>query len=196
MEWEKSGNMGIGGKWIDLKTARTKAGGVNWWNHENREGKTVPVQQHDPKGPPDKPVWYFENGDMYLGEWLTEPTSHRKENGFGITYTHYPKCWKGLIYIGEFMDGLAHGKGETNWLRNSPSWSSNELLEYDDPQIVDGQGRSLPFKYFGVRINDVENDDRAIVELKDGTARIGKWKDGKPLETGGRNTRIQTLLLA
>ena len=170
--FEKSGHAGIAGTWITLQAAKDYAGGVEWWNHVSCDGYTIPPTQCDESGPKEKPVWYFENGDMYLGGW-TKENGHRKETGYGITFIKNPPEYEGMVYMGEFKDGLAHGKGESFWLENAPAWIQNE---HPPSPIVDSNEKRLPYKYYGLRVNDVEQDLNALVVLKDGTTRVGKWE--------------------
>ena len=86
----KRGVAGMGGWWIDPAEAlKYHARQEQWW------GPAAVPAQSDSTGPPEKPVWLFENGNMYLGSWITLRTTHKDnrpsiilEDGFGITYHH------------------------------------------------------------------------------------------------------------
>jgi MORN repeat len=173
---EKSGNNGIRGTWISLETAKAQAGGIEWWNNVSRDGCTIDPRQHDVMGPESKPVWFFENGDMYLGE-CTKKNNHRVKNGFGINYTAFPAEYEGMVYMGEFKNGLAHGKGESFWLADSAIWTKNQ----HPSSPIEQTGERRPYMYYGLRVNDVEHGKKATVVLKDGTTRIGEWRNGKPV---------------
>jgi hypothetical protein len=94
------------GWWISLDEAQSRSvGNEKWWAKQDRSGWTVPVKQYE-EGPNSKPVWFFKNGDMYLGEW-----KDNRENGLGVTYNSFPIKKKGLIYMGEWKEGEPHGAG-------------------------------------------------------------------------------------
>ena len=81
----RRGDCGSNGMWYSLAEATFhSAGSVEWWR-----SKLIDPVQHA-NGPKDRPVWMFERGDMYLGEWKEDgPKGYPVEHGYGIT--HYFK---------------------------------------------------------------------------------------------------------
>ena len=63
------GDNALKGWWIGLDEAQERGQGEKWWKHSGIGGETIQVRQYDENGPNDRPIWLFENGDMYLGEW-------------------------------------------------------------------------------------------------------------------------------
>lgn len=66
------GDNAIKGRWIGLAEAQERAQGEKWWKHSGIGGEKIQVQQSnsaDENGPNERPIWLFENGDMYLDEW-------------------------------------------------------------------------------------------------------------------------------
>jgi len=178
------GENGSGGWWISLTEAKDRSvGRQEWWTQPGAGGRSVSVEQYDPKGPPDKPVWLFRNGDMYLGEWTRRGRQHYPvEMGFGTTYNNCPAKLKGLVYVGEFQDGHCHGLAKTFWLDSAPTWKTNYLPGSPIRQEEEKSGRSIsrPFSYVGQFRMGLKWDDSARATLKDGTTRVGKWEEGRP----------------
>jgi len=166
------------GWWISEAEAKERTvGNEEWWKMEGIDGRTVEIRQYDQKGPKNKPIWMWEKGKMYLGEWkmnffILYPVRH----GFGALYYHGSEAYKGWIYIGEYRDGKTHGSGMDFWLESAPCWESNRLIY---SSIVEN-GTSLPFVYSGTYVDNRKEDESATVTLKDGTTRVGPWKHGRP----------------
>jgi hypothetical protein len=187
---DRRGRAGLGGWWISLDEARRRSiGHENWWTQQDRSGRRVPVQQYDVKGPKSRPVWLFENGDMYLGEWIgrgTNGLAHPVEHGLGVTYNNFPIKKKGLIYLGGWKEGLEHGVGYSFWLKSSVAWSNNKLAasEIQDMSTLNGHNKhpGLPYCYYGKFDNDVKSDDHAVVSLKCGSTRRGPWRNNVPVD--------------
>mmetsp|Transcript_19936 Transcript_19936/g.35057 ORF Transcript_19936/g.35057 Transcript_19936/m.35057 type:complete len:416 (+) Transcript_19936:181-1428(+) len=183
----RRGPIGALGRWISLKEATELAGGDEWWKQVDCEGRTVFPHQYDPSGPKNKPVWLFDHGDMYLGEWKVNKRSNNKSlfHGFGIIYNKVPKNIEGLVYIGGFKDGLCHGKGKGCWSETCEVWRSNVLKYSVINQKINKNGKAMkagvPFIYIGRYEKDVKSDPKATVILKDGTKRVGPWENGVPI---------------
>lgn len=183
-----NGNRG-GGWWVSFGEAQMRGFGEEWWKTEGCNGLVVPTTQHDPNGPSDKPVWLFANGSMYLGEWkMQRATGRVVEDGVGVMYNATPFKLRGCIYVGQWKDGLRHGRGLTRWAESAPSWEKNYLPssiiveEVFAPETVRGAKTiGLPFCYEGRFKNNLRHDTAAKVILKDGTTRVGPWKDDVPL---------------
>ena len=79
--------------------------------------RQAPIQ-YDKTGPKNKPVWWYDNGDMYLGQWkMKGPNGHPVEDGIGVTCNHW-EDYRGEVYAGQWKDGLYHGQGELFWLES------------------------------------------------------------------------------
>jgi hypothetical protein len=103
-------------------------------------------------------------------------------------YNATPFKLRGCIYVGQWKDGLRHGRGLTRWAESAPSWEKNYLPssviveEVYAPDTVRGAKTiGLPFCYEGRFKNNLRHDTAAKVVLKDGTTRVGPWKDDIPL---------------
>jgi hypothetical protein len=95
---------------------------------EGIDGRTVPLQQYDLKGPKDKPIWMWCNGIMHLGEWKSYgPNGGPYFHGFGACYYNGSEANEGRVYIGEWKGGNAHGSGKLFWLESAPIWKENRL---------------------------------------------------------------------
>lgn len=97
------------------KAQKHSVGKEKWYSEKpNYKGIEVPLKQTINHAPVDKPVWFFENGDMYSGQWKEKgPKGHAVEHGFGISSNNYPDKYKGMVYIGEWKNGTLDGEGES-----------------------------------------------------------------------------------
>ena len=179
----RRGIEGLGGWWVSVEEAQEYAvGNDEWWWNANVSGADISVKQYDSKGPANKPIWMYHNGDMYLGEWRhTRRTGIPVEHGTGASYTHNPCKYRGVVYVGEWKEGQFHGAARVFWLDSAPSWIKNELGDTGIRQHDGNRLISQPYTYVGNYVHNVEIDDAATVTLKDGTTRIGPWKAGKPV---------------
>ena len=183
------GTISMKGWWISLEEAKEiSIGGETWWTKPGYKGRVVEVRQYVHRAPPDRPIWLFENGDMYLGPWKTSETTGKiVECGYGSTYfyyyfdgVHYP----GAVYTGEKREGLCDGMGRLWWIDSSPTWINNffpgsplqEWVANEDSGFV---GR--PLTYEGFFQNGNLHDNTALVSVKDGTTRVGPWRDNLPV---------------
>jgi len=146
---------------------------------EGIAGKAVPLKQYDRTAPNERPIWIWEDGDMHLGEWkdFVFLRRHSIQHGFGAFYFDNPREYKGKVYIGEWKDGSVQGSGKEFWLESAPSWKDNKDPESD----ILKNGAGLPFVYSGTYDDGHSQDESATVTLKDGTTRVGPWKDGMPV---------------
>ena len=146
--------------------------------------KEVAVVQYDENGPSDKPIWMWYGGNMYLGFWKQVGNGNDAvEHGVGVYYYHEtsPSNERGGIYVGQIRNGLKHGKGECFWLESSDVWRNNHRVGSMISQTTGGRSHGVPFHYKGEFVNNKRHDDRGIATLKDGTTRIGPWKDDIPV---------------
>ena len=153
----------LGGWWITLEEATKRANGEEWWKNAGIHGFTIPVQQYDRSGPNEKPIWLFQNGDMYLGQWKMQKWP--VEDGYGITYN------------GPIKEGFISGAGKSFWLQSSAMWQTNRL----SCSKIQQDSVKVPYTYIGKYCRSIKNDWLATVTLKDGTTRVGPWKDGLPV---------------
>jgi hypothetical protein len=177
------GYNGIGGWWISFKEAKEKCcGKEEWWKHQGYNGFEI-APAHYSLNPADKPVWLFENGDMYLGQWKYSIHHHGwpVEHGLGVTYNNYPNKCKGLVCIGEWENGQIHGMAKSFWLESSPSWKKNEFPASPIRQKAGNKTISRPFIYIGPYNMSHRSGPGAIVTLKDGTQHIGPWQEHAPV---------------
>ncbi|CAB9505618.1 expressed unknown protein [Seminavis robusta] len=179
---DQRGEEGLGGYWLSLKEAQERCVGKEpWWACPSQEGRRVEPKQHTSRNSPaGKPVWLYDNGDMYLGEWDEQSFEFPLEDGFGVYYNSQPRKFKGLIYIGGWKEGHCHGRGETFWLKSSYTWKTNHFPN-SPIKREGGIGTGIPFCYWGLYEMDVRCDKEAVVRLKDGTTRRGPWEDGNPV---------------
>ena len=167
------GLRGDKGKWISFAQAKklTCGDGEEWWKSPIIDDKKTLA----------KPVWRYDNGDMYRGDWKYNPTFDRYlEDGKGAMYNHSPANLQGLVYIGEFNVGFCNGKGESGWLPSCKTWKNDHFVG-SNVKILDNQGKPLPFIYNGRFAYGRKSDKGAFVQLKDGTTRVGPWEDGHPV---------------
>ena len=181
----RRGKHGIPGRWISLDDAKEFAvGKEEWYAIANSNGAKVDIKQHAKDAPKDKPVWRYEHGDMYLGEWNeTKERGGPSEQGFGIGY--YPgdnRFDRGTVYIGGFKDGQLSGEGEVFWLKSSHAWKENHWPGSSiKKKSSKGRPKGIPYIYRGGYKKGKAHDTNARVTLKDGTTRIGPWKEGLPV---------------
>ena len=215
----------MGGWWISLEEAKANGMGEEWWTEIEQPGskpvvipqwamvqpnkkssyakkKESPGKQHKKYKTP-KPIWWYENGNMYLGPWTTirngkgGRVSHL-ENGMGVTLKANGNCC-----VGEYRNGFVDGWGRSFWLENSLAWKQNVNKEeaqikelrtvavqanYSDTDNNSGreehhttQGASvlvgLPYEYHGKFLRNCKHCPAGKVTLKDGTKRVGPWLD-------------------
>jgi hypothetical protein len=166
----KRGYFNKPGYWISLEEAQDRVGNVEWWRNINIPRK-VPTHQQDPKGPKDRPVWCYAKGSLYLGQWKYCKKKRRPvEHGFGAFYVNHPDFVRGKVYIGDFKDGYSHGHGAAVWFKGSQIWKENR-----------GPDGKTPYDYIGEFRYNHEKDPKGTSIWKDGTKRVGPWKDGKPV---------------
>jgi hypothetical protein len=159
-------------QWITLEEARANAqSNIAWWKCEDPNGQHVKETQYDPKGPIDKPVYLYEHGDMYLGEWEKYGNKSRPA-GFGV-YLSQGEC----VFVGLWRKGKLNGSCKMLWMPSSPLWTENR--DWESPIKV--KTADVPFLYIGHYKNDLKNDPFAKVILKDGTTRVGPWRDDVPV---------------
>ena len=162
---------------MTLKEAKERAKGEEWWKAD-LHGKKVPVRQYAEGAPRDKPIWLFENDDMYLGEWKNGK-KNPVEEGFGVTYNDDPPKFKGKVYVGGWKGGFCHGLGKSFWLESSSTWCKNYLPGSEIRQNIDGKRVPVPYQYVGQYKQSLKDDPKATVTLKDGTTRVGRWSANK-----------------
>jgi hypothetical protein len=173
-KYERRGEVGMKGHWVSLEEAKEFANDTEWWA-VMLDGRSVPIPLNT-----DKPIWKYQNGQMFLGSWKDTATCP-VEHGFGVCHCGDPEKIKGLVYIGGRKNGTYHGRGKTFWLRSSKTWRADFFAGSPIRQKIGTRTVGLPFEYVGEYINGQHEDPKAIVTLKDGTARRGPWKDGKPI---------------
>ena len=169
------GDRGFGGRWITLNEAKAYSvdSATEWWNHP----RIRPTHE--------KPIWEYQNSDMYMGQW-NENCDIPLEDGFGITYNHYPiPTSQGLIHVGHWKNGCLDGSGESFWLSSCKIWKSNHCpgsaITVTTRHGKHLRKRGVPFRYKGNYRNDQKCDPQAVVTLKDGTTRRGPWEHDKPV---------------
>jgi len=168
---------GINGWWIYEAEAKERTlGKEEWWKMNGFAGMTMALKQYDPKGPKERPIWMWDNGSMYLGEWKQkDPKGYPLWHGFGAFYCNSPKN-KGLVYTGEWKYGKAHGSGKARWLESAPKWKKNEYTLSSSRE----RRTPRPFVYSGACVNSPQD---ASVTLNNNTIHVGptkgedRWKD-------------------
>jgi hypothetical protein len=154
--------------WTTLKEAQERSyGKVKWWNCEGANGETV-LDEGDVAA---CPVMVYESSGMYVGK-----CNHAYErHGFGVWYFH-----DGRMLVGNWIEGKLSGPGKRVWLPLSPTWAENRFAH--SPIQMRGQTKlGFPYIYIGNYTRGLKEDPRATVILKDGTTRIGQWKNDKPV---------------
>ena len=190
----RRGPAGLGGWWVSLQEAQElSVGNEKWWLSVGKGGAVIdPAKATSFKNASpsrSKPVWMYENGDMYIGDWK-ETTSddsneeYMMEHGYGITYNNYPANFRGYVYIGEWQRGTMNGEGVSLWLPSSDAWKKNRSGPspiQKDANKSRARSSGIPFRYEGTYKHGAKHDETAIVTLKDGTTRIGHWENGNPV---------------
>jgi hypothetical protein len=171
---------GCEGKWISLEESKKySVARDEWWKHPKCQDilNQIAYNDDDPT-----PVWLYDTNDMYIGSWkLNGPHGHPVEHGKGIFYYNFPKTtFSGLIYAGEWKNGYLHGHGESFWHELSDTWVKNRLRNSVVKENKKN-GVCIPFHYRGTFINDTHWGPDARVTLKDGTVRVGPWRNGYPV---------------
>lgn len=98
----------------------------------------------------------------------------------------------GRIYAGNWKDGQEDGVGEVYWLKSSNVWQSDHYPGSAIKQRYEATGgnRGVPFHYKGRFSNGCMVDEKAVVTLKDGTSRMGPWKNNEPVGRWDEHTLI------
>lgn len=121
------GDTDNGGWWVDYVEAQQHTvGNEKWWTKEGINGKVVHLRQHEYCGPDNKPIWMYNNYDMYLGGWIKD-NGRILEHGFGAIYNHNPIKFRGMIYVGFWNRGSCDGMGKIFWLEESSTWKQNSF---------------------------------------------------------------------
>jgi hypothetical protein len=170
------GSQGSRGRWISATEGTILVvGGEPFWRCTDADAKVVPLVQHDLSGPRERPIWMHSNGDMYLGGWKKVWGSF-VEDGFGVTYYGEPTIRHGMIHIGCWQFGKLQGLGKETWLASSMEWRENNFsLSCITEETENGGAVGRPYSYKGHFENGCKQDSNAVVTLKDGTSRKGKW---------------------
>jgi hypothetical protein len=160
------------GRFITTKEAAELVGNVRWWECSDHHGRRVEIEslQADPQGIPDlsKPIFLWENQDMYVGEWKRLDDGTIERHGFGCYIS------LGEVYVGDLDEGCFDGQGTLFWLPNVEVW---ELEILPDSPIDDLKtGKDIPFIYEGA-FEDNMKHGLATVELKSGMRRRGMWEE-------------------
>ncbi|GAX11180.1 hypothetical protein FisN_9Hh275 [Fistulifera solaris] len=156
-------------RWVSLKDARVL--GCEWWRCEG--GRRTDELHYQITENHNRPVLRYPNGDMYLGGWAKCRSGVDKPQGFGVFLS-----FDLIILVGQWDEGHLEGYARQLWLPQSNIWRNN----YDPLSCIKtDNGVGLPFLYFGNFKSSKRNDVRATVVLKDGTTRIGPWKNDLPV---------------
>ena len=180
---------GAWGAFSSLDMAQELAGGVKWWENEDHMGRKVDVAALK-NGPPGFPVFIWEHGVMYIGEWTRNRKKKWVREGFGCQYYfgEEKEDVKGQIYIGDFFDGKRHGEGRQSWLENSEIWIQNK---WSISKIRTETGRHIPYRYDGPFSSNLKHGI-GIVTLKDGTRLKGPWYHGRVENRSLNETLVDT----
>lgn len=206
--------------WISLAEAQERSvGNEKWWTKEagvttmdidvsevltaiqKMEGiepaLPIPVDSSPGDSDEEKPVWVYDDGNMYLGFWkICDRTTDKIRHGKGIYYGHEPVSMMGSVYVSTWKDDKPVGKVEFFWLESSNVWKNNTD---DSSEIANTNGRGrrnanenirrLPFKAYATMNENFQIcDEDAIITLKDGTRRRGPWQNDYPQGRGGWHT--------
>jgi hypothetical protein len=167
---EDSEEEDLQGTWLTLEQARERSyGRVAWWKCPSPDGELIQERQYHPDGPNDRPVWWDQDSDcLYLGEWQDDCY-----HGRGVVY--FPN---GRVYRGFFEDGCCSGTALLTWLTQAPLWKQNH-----QPQsaIQSSKQFGLPYIYLGRFVDSEKDDPFAKVVLKDGTMRVGPFRNDEPV---------------
>jgi hypothetical protein len=154
--------------WISLVEAQQLAHGeVEWWKCPNVNGDQIDFLQTP------NPVW--SNGSkMYVGGWQKHPKkAYFQWHGPGVYYRQ-----DGRILVGKWVDGKLKGLTKRLWCPNAPCWQENRKA---DSVIKNSDKQGVPFIYIGKYKGHCKEDHHAVVILKDGTTRRGRWKKNAPV---------------
>lgn len=157
-------------QWIPLEEAQNRSHGkIEWWNVTGVHGERI--------SPAENVVMWCARGDgrMYRGAWKQTIVGQRKilcQHGLGVTYKK-----DGRIYVGYYHEGKLEGPGKALVDPQSSIWLQNQRSGSGIPSSIPLVW--LPFLYIGNFHNGRYHDERATVILKDGTTRIGPWKNGE-----------------
>jgi hypothetical protein len=171
--------------WISLEEARERVPGkVEWWHCRGPQGEVVEVKQYDKKGPSDRPVRLWENGEMFIGGYKESRfIGHGSTlHGLGVYY-----CVDERVIVGHWNRGNKVGLFKQSWLPSGACWMVNETSSSEIKKkrksaigaMVAGAG--VPYIYIGAYKDNLKNDPSATVILRDGLTRIGPWKTDKPV---------------
>lgn len=178
----RRGAHGLPGRWISPDNAiEFTVGREVFWCYTGLNGERVPLRQYDSSSdaPIDKPIWMYENGNMYLGEWTVDEKLGRPvEHGFGISYINGIREYRGVLQIGHLKNGYFHGHGMQTWLLSSDIWMRNELEGTGITQLEGDRLVSRPFIYVGNYVLGLRSDVSAMVILKDGNIWKVPWIGG------------------
>jgi hypothetical protein len=179
------------GQWISLNDPRAFGGEAGpWWDLP--PCRAVDLLRNIKDAPSDKPLFLYNDGNMYLGNWKHNGSNDKiLRNGLGAN------CFfnKGYIVVCNWRNGEAHGMGERVWLESSITWKENSsFMERSSVRESgpDGLAKTIPFNYKGKFQRGSLNDMNAVVTLKDGTTRVGPWRAGQPVG----NWHDHTLVIA
>ena len=171
--------------WISLDEARNRvAGKVEWWKAKGPKGEVVPIKPNDKKGPAELPVRLWENGDMYLGGWKESRFRGQGNtlHGLGVYLSHDE-----VLTVGTWDRGNKVGLFKESRLPTSACWVANEtslsVLKRQRKGVPEEpkEGVGIPYIYIGKYKANSKDDSRATVVLRDGSTRVGPWKDDKPV---------------
>lgn len=158
-------------RWVSLKDARVL--GCEWWRCDGGRTNNNTELHYQITENHNRPVLRYPNGDMYLGGWAKCRSGVDKPQGFGVFLS-----FDLIILVGQWSEGHLQGYARQLWLPQSNIWRNN----YDPLSCIKtDNGVGLPFLYFGNFESSKRNDLKATVVLKDGTTRIGPWKDDLPV---------------
>lgn len=100
---------------------------------------------------------------------------------FDLSLSLQNVCYKGFVYVGEWQHGLFHGYGKRTWLQPSAVWKNDKLPRSPIQKLVSFTKKAyLPFIFEGKFDKGLMHDSSATVTLKDGTLRMGPWKEDSP----------------
>ncbi|GKY91719.1 hypothetical protein MPSEU_000143700 [Mayamaea pseudoterrestris] len=127
-------------------------------------------------GPADRPIRLFGGSkDMYYGEM-----KNGMPHGFGVLFNR-SVGYEGLIYVGDWKDGLCHGNGSATWLECADAWEKNKTKHRRTP-IIHLDGARRPYNYVGGYKNDSKHDAHGVVTFKNGKKLNSHWRNGTLLK--------------
>ena len=156
------------GRFTTTDEAAKIAGNVRWWTCQDHHGRSVDLEALEGTFPKGKPIFLWENQDMYVGEWTTLDDGTIDRHGFGC-YISF-----GEVYVGDWDEGVMDGQGKLFWLPNVEVWQFDILpgSPIDDLKT----GKDIPFIYEGA-FEDNMKHGLATVEIKSGMRRRGMWEE-------------------